>query len=64
MKYLIRNKKQKVKAHYWTGLDTYCRLWSTGGMNQDLDYIVSDNPEGKPICTMCDNVEKAYAFNS
>ena len=50
-KYLV-SKKQKSVAHIWTGADTACRMYSTGGMSKSKKSV-SDNPNGKPICTMC-----------
>ncbi len=55
MKYLIRGKGIGLKAvaHYWDGIDTYCRMWSTGGLNK-RKYGVHDETQ-LPICTMCTN---------
>jgi hypothetical protein len=50
-RYLI-SKKQKSVAHIWTGNDTACRMYSTGGMSKSRKSV-SDNPNGKPICVMC-----------
>lgn len=49
--YLIRKKKAKV-AHYWDGQDTFCRLFSTGGMAQRR-YELKKEKEGLTICAMC-----------
>lgn len=51
MKYLIR-KKGGGKAHYWEGSDTRCRMASTGGLSR-RKYVVTDNPNGRRICHMC-----------
>jgi len=51
--YLIKNRGQTNKAHYWTGVDTVCRMWSTGGMARKNDYFVSDGPNGRAVCSMC-----------
>lgn len=45
-----------AKAHLWTGTDTVCRMWSTGGLDQRL-YRVTDNPKQRPTCTMCAAVQ-------
>jgi hypothetical protein len=50
-RYLV-SKKQKSVAHIWTGTDTACRMYSTGGMSKS-NKSVFDNPNGKPICMMC-----------
>lgn len=30
------------KPHIWTGLDTACRMWSTGGLNQNKQWMFYD----------------------
>ena len=42
------------KAHYWNGSNSFCKMYSTGGMRKSK-YIVTDSKHGLPICTMCDN---------
>ncbi len=42
-------------AHIWTGDDTACRMFSTGGMNR-RNYGRSPDRRGLPICLMCRNV--------
>ncbi len=42
-------------AHIWTGADTACRMFSTGGMNR-ADYARSADRRGLPVCLMCRNV--------
>lgn len=63
LQYLIRANGRKNSAHYWTGNDTLCRLWSTGGMNQRRKWLVKRDTEGHPICTMCINVTRLMAPN-
>ena len=63
MKYLIRKKKAKV-AHYVDvgihgDIDTYCKLYSTGGLNKRKYFVVDDNSD-LDICLMCSNVYKKY----
>ena len=54
--YLISKRKAKV-AHVWTGSDTVCRMFSTGGMNK-TKYLQVDASELK-ICKMCAKQETA-----
>lgn len=56
MKYLIRLKKGKARAHLWNGSDTVCRMWSTGGLRARRQFLVCDTPEGRKICHMCQAV--------
>ena len=51
--YLIANKKARV-AHLWTGSDTVCRMFSTGGMKKK-GYEVFPETGGLPICSLCEN---------
>ncbi len=54
VEYLIRNKpKAKMRAHIWTGTDTACRMWSTGGLISRKGYSVHSTAEGRDICQMC-----------
>jgi hypothetical protein len=53
-KFLIRNDGKKQKAHIWNGLDTLCRMYSTGGLGTD-NYELYDNNLDNDICTMCSN---------
>lgn len=52
--YLIRKKKPKT-YHLWTGVDTECKMYSTGGMKKSK-YIVVESHAGFSLCTMCRNV--------
>jgi len=53
-RFLIRRKGTKKLAHHWTGSDTVCRMYSTGGLARGLShYVICDEPKGHPICTMC-----------
>lgn len=59
MKYLIRDKG-KIKAyHIWTGDDTACRMWSTGGMQKKKGYTLHDETMGLRLCCMCENNERS-----
>lgn len=53
-KYLV--KRIDRPAHLWTGLDTVCRMASTGGLNKNR-YLVVENHAG-PICHMCASIWK------
>lgn len=55
--YLINKIKAKIK-HIWKGKDTFCRQYSTGGLNPD-NYTVVDESE-LPVCVMCDRKHKAW----
>lgn len=62
MNYLIsKNRDSKKKVHLWNNEDTYCKMYSTGGLSQKK-YIVSDNTENKEICQMCKNVQNGLKF--
>ena len=50
--YLIRGKGKNPRAHVWTGNDTVCRMWSTGGLRQS-NYSVHSELGGLEICSMC-----------
>ena len=59
MKYLIRKKGEKKAAHIWTGTDTSCRMWSTGGLNRvTKKWLLADDTQGLEVCTMCRNNQK------
>lgn len=63
MKYLVRKKKAKVVHLVDKGLngdiDTYCKLYSTGGLNKKK-YLVVDDDCDLDICVMCKNVFERY----
>lgn len=44
--------KKKGSAHLWDGVDTVCRMYSTGGMSRKKK-TVSQSAHGRPICSMC-----------
>ncbi len=53
--YLIHcyaRRGKKSRAHLWTGTDTVCRMWSTGGLAKSK-YDTYDDSRGLKICTMC-----------
>ena len=47
-------KKRSAAAHIWTGEDTACRMYSTGGLRKSGK--VFDTHGARRICTMCKNV--------
>jgi hypothetical protein len=50
--FLIRKRGAKAKAHLWTGADTVCRMWSTGGLKQE-SYEVRPDRGLHETCHMC-----------
>jgi hypothetical protein len=50
--FLLNPNKHKSSAHLWTGSNTVCKLYGTGGMNKSRQML-STTTRGKPICTMC-----------
>jgi hypothetical protein len=60
MEYSYLMRKKSPVAHLWDGLDTLCRMWSTGGMGGmskgKKKFQVSKDHGGRRICTMCANV--------
>lgn len=47
-----RTSKKRRVVHVWTGSDTVCRMWSTGGMvHSKFDYV--ESPEGFTLCANC-----------
>ena len=51
MKYLVNKKKESGKAHLWDDGDTYCKMYSTGGLRKKR-YEVVDDKEDKEVCLM------------
>jgi hypothetical protein len=47
-------KKRSAAAHIWTGEDTACRMYSTGGLRKS-GKVFDDRGERR-VCTMCKNV--------
>jgi hypothetical protein len=60
--FIYSKKKKKFKknvVHVWDGNDTFCRMWTTGGiMRKERFEITKDYPEDvdREVCTMCANV--------
>lgn len=55
--YLVSNIKAKIK-HLWKGTDTFCRQYSTGGLNKS-NYTVVEESE-LPVCAMCNRKHRAF----
>lgn len=53
--YLHRKRvTKKTRVHIWTGFDTACRMYSTGGLRPEK-YQVSKTDMGLSTCLMCAN---------
>jgi len=57
MKYLINTNKPSSRAHLWDDGDTYCKMYSTGGMRKKK-YKTYDELQNHEVCLMCENVWK------
>lgn len=63
MQYLLRESRYKSKqhkkkqsvAHIWNGVDTLCRMFSTGGFDKS-QYVVCDNTQDRGVCQMCGSI--------
>ena len=55
LKYMLNPNKRKAVAHMFTGGDTLCRMYSTGGMNKIKMHLFTDQ-QGRELCSMCSNV--------
>lgn len=54
MEYFYNPKNKKTVAHIWTGADTACTMFSTGGLRGKKRLVMPDT-SNKPICLMCQN---------
>lgn len=52
IQWLIRKNGAKVKAHVWNGVDTACRMASTGGLKLSRFEVRQDRGRHE-ICHMC-----------
>lgn len=59
MKYFVHPRKPSKKAHIWTGVDTYCRMYSTGGISASSNFKVFDTPMGRPVCALCESKRRS-----
>jgi hypothetical protein len=55
MKYLFNPNKEYTAAHLWDDGDTYCKMFSTGGMSKRKTQVF-DDPQERRVCVMCRNV--------
>lgn len=55
--FLCREKGTKT-VHHWNGIDTACRMWSTGGLKKSKKWLILKTSENRPICHMCQIVMK------
>lgn len=53
VKFLYRPNRTKVAVHLWDDGDTYCRMWSTGGLSPEKYSLHDKPPENRKICTEC-----------
>lgn len=61
MSYLVPSKgKLKNAAHLWTGEDTLCRMYSTGGLKLRRGYRITESAEGRRTCVMCQSVAEGH----
>ena len=55
-KYLVpvSNSKKSRRSHIWneSDMDSYCRMWSTGGLRSDFE--VKEDSGGREICKICE----------
>lgn len=49
----IRSGRPPLVAHLWTGSDTVCRMYSTGGITRPSAFRVAETTEGRRICRLC-----------
>lgn len=52
MVYKTRVIGKKQKSHIWTGKDTACTMWSTGGLVVEKQWLETATPP-RPVCQMC-----------
>lgn len=52
MEYFFNVKKKSTAAHIWTGLDTACKMLSTGGMRKGAKNV-HQTDGGRRVCAMC-----------
>jgi hypothetical protein len=50
--FLLSIGKKKSSAHLWDGVDTVCRLYSTGGMSKKKKQVTTTT-YGRPVCSLC-----------
>lgn len=58
IKYLYKRHPDGA-AHIWDDGDTYCRQYSTGGLNPKRYHVHADRGNRR-ICKMCNDVFEEY----
>lgn len=51
-RYLVRISKEGPAAHVWTGNDTACRMWTTGGLKPN-GVRLAETQMGHRLCRIC-----------
>jgi hypothetical protein len=54
MEYFYNIKRKKTAAHIWTGEDTACRMFSTGGLRLGKKTVFNELDDRR-VCLMCQN---------
>ena len=59
--YLLDGRQTKGVYHRWTGRDTACRMWTSGGLKQSKPswLFVSAPPVAREMCHMCAHVGRS-----
>jgi hypothetical protein len=66
MEYFYNEKRKKTAAHIWTGEDTACRMFSTGGLSLGKKKVYKELDDRR-VCLMCQtnfNKFKKYLLRS
>lgn len=48
----LYNPKKAACAHVWTGRDTACKMYRTGGLSRRANFLFDDRGN-RPVCKMC-----------
>ena len=59
MEYLVHPVKRKYRKHLWTGEDTVCRMYSTGGIRSEYIVVSEKIAADRNLCHMCGEVWKS-----
>lgn len=57
--YFYNTNSRRDLAHIWTGTDTACRMWSSGGIGSRSGWSVHAESAGKRICHQCSMASRA-----
>lgn len=58
MEYLVHPVKRKYRKHLWTGEDTVCRMYSTGGIRSEYIVVSEKIAADRNLCHMCGAVNQ------